>query len=396
MTRMACPACLQAIDSSHLAYQCVGRGNVACRQVTDEARVRMAGNAGPSYPVFMQQGGRSDATVCPYCGGLTRRRACPACHTALPADYISSRATLIGLVGSKWSGKTVLMTALVRHLREVVGRQQDADIRIAMDNPDGFDGLSAYYKMREDLLYGDRMLPAGTMQYAQKGYATPIVLRWRQQVSGSPQTTMLSICDSSGEDTDSVENLAGLRYLSECGALIIVIDPLSVQGARDMIHMTNAAVGPMDDEGIYALANITDALRMHHGIRRSAPGVPSRKLPIPVAIVFTKMDSFWGLLGEGSPIKSNSPALAGYNEMDGLAVHENMRALLLEWGADMIDTKLRVNYSDYRYFAVSALGAAPDYNTSMVDPGGVRPHRVQDPVLWLLSKMGAIPVVKTA
>ena len=47
---------------------------------------------------------------------------------------------MIGLVGAKGSGKTVLMTVLVKQLREVVGRQFGADIRIATDNPDGYAG----------------------------------------------------------------------------------------------------------------------------------------------------------------------------------------------------------------------------------------------------------------
>ena len=42
-------------------------------------------------------------------------------------------------------------------------------------------------------------------------------------------------------------------------------------------------------------------------------------------------------------------------------------------------------------FGVSALGAEPDYSSYTVAPGGVQPHRVEDPVLWLLSKSGTVP-----
>ena len=35
---------------------------------------------------------------------------------------------MIGLVGAKGSGKTVLMTVLVKQLREVIGKRFDADI----------------------------------------------------------------------------------------------------------------------------------------------------------------------------------------------------------------------------------------------------------------------------
>ena len=73
-----------------------------------------------------------------------------------------------------------------------------------------------------------------------------------------------------------------------------------------------------------------------------------------------------------------------------MAVHEHMLALLHEWNAQDIDTHMRLNFADFRYFGVSALGAEPDYETSTVAAGGVRPHRVEDPVLWLLSKSGTV------
>ena len=66
---------------------------------------------------------------------------------------------MIGLVGAKGSGKTVLMTVLVKQLREVVGLRFGADIRIATDNPDGHQGLTDYQASREVPLYSKRTLP---------------------------------------------------------------------------------------------------------------------------------------------------------------------------------------------------------------------------------------------
>ena len=51
---------------------------------------------------------------------------------------------------------------------------------------------------------------------------------------------------------------------------------------------------------------------------------------------------------------------------------------------------MQLNYADFRFFAVSALGAEPDYAAQSVAPGGVRPHRVEDPILWLLAKEGTV------
>ena len=73
---------------------------------------------------------------------------------------------MIGLVGAKGSGKTVLMTVLVKQLREVVGLRFGADIRIATDNPDGHQGLSDYQASREVPLYSNRTLPTMTQPWA--------------------------------------------------------------------------------------------------------------------------------------------------------------------------------------------------------------------------------------
>ena len=92
---------------------------------------------------------------------------------------------MIGLVGAKGSGKTVLMTVLVKQLREVVGLRFGADIRIATDNPDGHQGLSDYQASREVPLYSNRTLPTMTQALGSGSRlrSTPIVLRWRQETA---------------------------------------------------------------------------------------------------------------------------------------------------------------------------------------------------------------------
>jgi hypothetical protein len=112
--------------------------------------------------------------------------------------------------------------------------------------------------------------------------------------------------------------------------------------------------------------------------------------------VFTKIDAFYPTLDPGNPIMGSAPGLPSYDETDGQQVHEQMRALVMEWDAGALDRLLEQNYEHYRYFAVSALGAEPDYTHSKVAAGGVRPHRVQDPVLWLMSKAGTVRSVKSS
>jgi hypothetical protein len=391
MPQTACPFCFRKIDSSHLAYQCAGRGNVDCKKSVDEARKRLTGSQQETFPTFLPESGRGATTNCPTCGGPSRRRACPDCHTALPIDFVDSRSPMIGLVGAKGSGKTVLMTVLVRQLREVVGLRFGADIRIATDNPDGLQGLSDYQASRETPLYSKGVLPVGTAQQGSAGrqHTVPVVLRWRQESSRLMRgqglsSTVLSFVDTAGEDLNDQDTAFTLQYLSVCDALMITLDPFALPGARARLRLPEHAIQVADGVPLDVVANITELLRTEHKVKKK------RRIKMPVAIVFTKIDAFYPTLDQGNPIMSKPPQIAAYEDADGQGVHEHMLALMHSWNAGDIDNHMRLNYSDYRYFGVSALGAEPDYMSNAVAAGGVQPHRVEDPVLWLLSRTGTV------
>jgi hypothetical protein len=391
MATTVCPFCFRKIDSSRLAYQCVGRGNIACTKEQDKERVRLTGSQLETYPTFLPPPGRGVPTNCPTCGGPAKRRACPTCHTALPIDFVDSKSPMIGLVGAKGSGKTVLMTVVVKQLRDVVGKRFNADIRIATDNPDGHQGLTDYQASREVPLYSGRTLPTGTQQQGSdpRRYTTPVVLRWRQEaarlVGGqSLRSTVLSFVDTAGEDLNDLGTAFTLQYLSVCDALIITLDPFAIPGARAKLNLPEKAIQVGDDVPLDVVSRITELLRTEHGIKNK------RKIKLPVAIVFTKIDAFYPSLDRQNPIMASPSGVPAYEDADGRTVHEYVLSLMHEWNAADIDNHMRLNYSDYRFFGVSALGAEPDYEANEVAPGGVQPHRVEDPVLWLLSKTGTV------
>jgi ABC-type dipeptide/oligopeptide/nickel transport system ATPase component len=392
MAITACPFCFRKIDSSRLAYQCVGRGNIECKKSEDDARVNLTGSKIETYPTFLPDskggitlgGSRNGPPPCPNCGGPAKRRACPACHTALPIDFVDSKSPMIGLVGATGSGKTVLMTVLVKQLREVVGRRFNADIRIATDNPDGHTGLSDYQASRETPLYTGRALPPKTNKQG-RWHTPPVVLRWRQEsgrlIGGQTlQSTVLSFVDTAGEDLNDQGTTFTLEYLSVCDALMIALDPFAIPGARAQLNLPQQAIQVGDDVPLDVVSNITELLRTEHGVKKR------KRIKLPVAIVFTKIDAFYPSLDRHNPIMTRPREVPAYQEEDGRTVHEHILALMQEWNATDIDTHVRLNYTDYRYFGVSALGAEPDYVTNAVAVGGVQPHRVEDPVLWLLAK----------
>lgn len=203
---------------------------------------------------------------------------------------------------------------------------------------------------------------------------------------------MLAFLDSAGEDFTSGESVSAVRYLHACEYLIVALDPFSLPGARAALNLPPQALqSTTDNAALHALEQITQQLRTHHQLKRG------KMLSTDVAFVFTKMDAFFPTLDESDPLLAKAPAVTAYDEGDGLAVHEQMRSLLKEWDAEEIDRHVSRNYANHRYFGVSALGSQPSFDSAkgwQVAAGGVRPHRVEDPILWLMSKAKMVKAVK--
>lgn len=396
MARSACPFCFTMVDTSNLAYQCSGRsvGDKKCEQAEDKDRKEKTGSSSVSYPTFMpavpQKG--NAPVLCPHCGGIARRRACPSCHTALPEAFIDVESPMLGIVGSKGGGKTVLMTVLTKQLRENIGKRFQAAVRFATDNPDGFSSVGEYIREREELLFDKGVLPTGTVANRQSR-RRPVVLLWQSEGQNrlgmtKVKSTTLSFIDSAGEDFNELETAFSLDYLTVCDGLMVTLDPFALPGARASLTLAEGATDRSQEaDPLQAIERITEILRVEHGIKRR------RKITVPFAVVFTKIDAFFPMLSQGSPVMKPSGSANAYNETDGQDVHEHMKALLSKWNAEEIDLHLRLNYERYRFFGVSALGAEPIYEKLRVADGGVRPHRVEDPILWLLAKEGTVKSV---
>ena len=197
--------------------------------------------------------------------------------------------------------------------------------------------------------------------------------------------------DTAGEDLRSREATdLHLRYLEAADAIIFLVDPLELPGARagvrDAVPGPRAAGEDPGGEPLDIIARVTEALRQRHGTR---PGAP---LPVPVAVALTKIDVLRpGLLRQSALHRSRSGR--GVLDLDDRdAVDEQVRALLHDWQAGQLDTYLGQQYADHALFGLSALGGVPE--RGRVGAGGVRPYRAEDPLLWLLHRFGMLDGVR--
>lgn len=85
-----------------------------------------------------------------------------------------------------------------------------------------------------------------------------------------------------------------------------------------------------------------------------------------------------------------------YDDADGALLSAEVRSMLMDLGAKELVNQLERPSSgspiDHRFFALSALGASSE--NKQVNPRGIAPFRVLDPIKWLLFRHGVIKAMR--
>jgi Double-GTPase 2 len=379
-----CPYCYNKIDPSKVAYQCTGRrapGRPQCPKAEDQQRVAELGDATPVYPSFMPERNgllRKASFECPRCSGSTSIRVCQVCHSILPANFTLD-SPLFGLVGVRGSGKTVMLTVLTQELTTSVARR----FRASIDTVGSSSLLTKLRVFRAEMTAGGRHLPGQTGTYS-RAETVPAVFEWqlpRESLGGTrTASTILSFYDTSGEDLSSVDSAREQHYLSAADGLILLLDPFGFPANRDKALGRGVDPENLKDEPRSVLRNVTELLRTANHLP------PNKKIKRPLAIVLAKIDAFFDQVDPDHPIRKPSATGPYFSEQESLDLHNHVAALVSEWGGDDVLNMLSLNYTTYRFFVASALGAEPDYRAGTVSGRGLMPHRVAEPLLWLMAR----------
>lgn len=391
-----CPYCYTDIDLRKVAFRCPGRaavGKKECVKDIDRVRATHFGDLKEYYPAFVPSRTSllSDMrrTQCPDCLGSTGVRLCPQCHSRLPSGF-SSDSSLFGLVGARSSGKTVMLAVLMRELamNGPVGRRFRDTIRLCKDGDNNGQEvrLERLLKQMESPL---GQLPAQTQQ-ADGDKTSPVVFEWQRARRGIAKTvfgdftsTVFSFYDTAGEDLAVDERALSMTYLLATNGIILLLDPFSFPGnAGRGSAAKDQRVETAPENVLHA---ITEVMRQNEATKHN------RKIKQPVAIVISKIDAFWSDIPENNPIRRPSSSLGYYDEAEGASVHDHIASMVSHWGGDGLLTMLETNYENYRFFGLSALGSEPDYAMQRVDERGLMPHRVAEPLLWLMAQRGFLP-----
>jgi GTPase SAR1 family protein len=368
---LTCPYCFARMPRRRVEFRCRGRvaGQSGCAEEPDQKYATFTGlPAEPRSPVFAADGRRPRA-LCPACGLESAHRVCPECHSHLPGSYLDSASRIVALVGAKGAGKSTYIAVLIHELQNRVGAELSASLVECDDRT-----RRRYREEFHTPLFGSRRLLPVTQSAATR-LNNPLIYTLTLGRSGllrrgNPALTLV-LFDNAGEDFTSDESVdRHLRYLGAADAVLFLMDSLELPGD-----------GPQD-----VIGRVTEMLRGQHGMPAGRP------LPVPVGVALTKIDAIRGDLSATSALRRPRPTTGALDLIDREAVHEEVRALLDSWQTDALDRFLEHNYRTYGLFALSALGNVPDGET--VNPLGIQPYRVEDPLLWLLHGFGMVPAAR--
>jgi hypothetical protein len=365
---MTCPYCFERVPRRRVEFRCRGRvaGQSGCQEVPDDRNAEFTGRPPEPRPPVFAADGRRPRAVCPTCELESGQRVCPACHTHLPGSYLDAASRIVALVGAKGAGKSTYIAVLIHELQNRVGAELAASLVECDDR--------TRRRYREEFhapLFGsNRLLPV--TQSAATRLNDPLIYTLTLGRSGllrrgNPALTLV-LFDNAGEDFTSDESVdRHLRYLGVADAVLFLVDAPDLPG----------------DASQDVIGRVAEMLRTQRGVPAGRP------LPVPVGVALTKVDAIGDLLPGTSALRRPRPACGSFDQADREAVHEEVRALLDSWQSRGLDLFLEHNFRTYNLFGLSALGNTP--RGEVVDPRGIQPYRVEDPLLWLLHEFGMLP-----
>ncbi|MFE6972647.1 hypothetical protein [Streptomyces sp. NPDC057682] len=282
---------------------------------------------------------------------------------------MADRSRVVVLAGAAGSGRSTFVAVALHALRHRLGEEQGLTL-LPRDDRTATEARLRY----ERPFYEDEHPPP-----VAPGAGVALVHRLSRSTGRRRPAVSLVLLDTSGPRfADPEPDESELRKLDVADAVLLLLDPRDLTGA-----VSPAAGRAPTGDSLRVAERVLDRLRTGRG--RSAAGGRAR---VPVAVAVPKLDLVTPWLPPHSPLHRERRPGTGFDADDRSAVHTELRALLALWQGEEIDGWLRERCADHQLFAFSALGAAPRGAT--VPPGGPRPHRAEDPLLWLLHRFGLL------
>jgi hypothetical protein len=380
-----CPYCFESWSTRVASFRCTSSDEKRCPREPDEAQGRLRGVDPPLVGrVIHRQGtlGRSFAVkkgrpVRCECGAPARP-ICPNCHSDLPQRFAEAPSRSMGLIGTRASGKSNFIAVALHELEHRIGPRFGGSLML-------LDDASRDRVDRELMprLFGEGLVLVASQSAtaADTDVREPLVARLSFGGARGSNSNLVFF-DSAGEDLQSLDVLEReARYITQSHGLVLLLDPLQIPAVRDEL----SGDVELPDEAVDAYSMMGRVT----GLIREARGIPAdRQIDVPLALAVSKFDAVRPLLPEGHPVFSLPAHDGRFDPKVAASISAAVRSDLADWLGERLDSFVKEEFERTAYFGVSALGEGPVAGRL---PNGVAPHRVEDPILWMLDSWGALP-----
>ena len=374
-----CPHCLRKLKLSSLKFFCVPD-----EDNRHEVRLSIADRLKNRLPVCRRKFCRNH--------GLTIREAsCRFCGESLPPQILFHDKFLsFCAVGVAGAGKSSYLTTLIHELK-YSGLPW---ILQAMDVE-----TTKLAQMNEQNVYEARHCLKGTAAGVSPRPQLWTIMDNSEKGEKIP-TYALTIYDGAGEDCERIDytplDSKISHYLSGAKMLLIMFDPLLLSSVRGELSSETLNASMATERQTSAPGNMVSMVNsLANYIRRNCNISPGKKIDRRAAVVLSKIDALTEMLNgfsSDATILKESPHVQsrGFVDSDSKMIDLEIRDWLTRQGETAFLGAIDANFKDVRVFGVSSFGRPPDMRKRLAR---IRPHRVLDPLMWMLAGEGIIPKI---
>ncbi|MDR1165048.1 MAG: hypothetical protein LBO66_04090 [Deltaproteobacteria bacterium] len=388
--KILCPFCFNVVYLNQTPFRCVSHAKL-CAPVPDQVLIDIWNDNRPTGQVIFRKDAKFNinSTVCPKCNQITTNRLCPYCHSSLPYAIGDFNNYIFSLVGAKESGKSHYLSTLIKTLKEGVSENLNFNFSASNDET-----VKRYNDDFFKPIFREKQTIAPTASVlAQKNQPLVynLLLNGKTIFGGEKikKGASLVFFDTAGEDLNDSNIMATLnKYIYLSDGIIFLIDPLQITDVRNKLlakHVDPSILPNQNTPTIDVIEKITNLIQRGRLLRSTS------KISIPIAVAFTKFDALSPLIDNQFQITKKPKHLHGFDITDFNSINSEMIGLLKNWNCHDILNHITVRYKYYGFFGLSALGNSPILNKIV---NAIKPHRVEDPILWLMHKNRLIKKVK--
>lgn len=360
MKSIVCPNCFSTQTADKFYYFCTRTGCARNGLAIPEEEVKLI-NGRPA---------------CPSCENYLNERLCPECGYALFIEDSSIPNISVSIIGTEGCGKSNYLSVVIEELKRSFSKAYDCALY-----PIGGDNTIHHY---EKLYYNPIYLRRECLTSTQQDEIVPLLYSLIfSDKNSNGKNCNLTFYDACGENFKSEKVMADYNSsIFNAKGLLYFIDPSQFPLIREDYESQGKKV--CEDDASNILSRTVRLIRHAEGNKNLG-----QKIDIPIAVCVTKFDTLRSYLDASSFISYQSRHLSSpqFDFPDFNSTNYEVQSLIESWNGTEIVNQVRSHFSNYAFFGISSLGASPDENNRLQQ---IIPHRVLDPILWILWKNNII------